>query len=97
MDVKPSKGLKVTVNAAREAVFGEESVAISKVALPSGPARDGVLTGTVLAGFCEVEMPGLDGKKHWYPVGDLKGEKGEQVVEDEIKIEIEEDEGPEEE
>jgi hypothetical protein len=50
------------------------------------------MTGLTLAGFCEVEMSKLDGKKHWYPIGDLVGERGETVVEDEITIE-EEDAG----
>lgn len=91
MELKPSKGLKVFVNAQREAVFGDESVAIRKVSLPNDGSRAGVLTGTALAGFCEVEMPALDGKKHWYPVDDLSGEHGEQIVEEEIKIDEEED------
>jgi hypothetical protein len=92
LEVKPSKGLKVFVSAQREAVFGDESLAVKKVSLPDDGRRAGVLTGTTLAGFCEVEMPSLDGKKHWYPVGDLTGEHGEQVVEEEIQIDEEEDE-----
>ena len=97
MEVKPTKGLKVKVNAKREAIFEEESISVKNVSLPNDGTREGVLTGTTLAGFCEVEMPRLDGGKHWYPVGDLLGEGGEQVVEEEIKIELDEDEGPEEE
>ena len=97
LEVKPSKGLKVFVNAQREAVFGDESVGVSKVSLPHDGRRAGVLTGTTLAGFCEVEMPSLDGKKHWYPVGDLTGEHGEKVVEEEIQIDEEEGEGEDEE
>lgn len=84
------------VNAQREAVFGEESVAVKKVTLSNDGSRAGVLTGTTLAGFCEVEMPSLDGKKHWYPVEDLSGENGEQIVEEEIQIDEEEDDESEE-
>ncbi|HME19117.1 MAG TPA: hypothetical protein VKF15_05245 [Nitrososphaerales archaeon] len=91
MDVKPSKGLKVRVNAHREAVFGEESVAVSKVSMPDDGSRMGVLTGTTLAGFCEVQMPALDGNKHWYPLEELTGEHGEAIVEDEVPIEEEAD------
>jgi hypothetical protein len=91
MDIKPSKGVKVVVNAQREAVFGDESVSIRKTSLDGGP-RVGEMTGLTLAGFCEVEMPNLDGKKHWYPIGDLVGERGETVVEEAIAIE-EEDAG----
>ena len=36
MDVKPSKGLKVKVSAAREAIFGEDGVEVKKVTVPSG-------------------------------------------------------------
>ena len=96
MEVKPSKGIRVFVNAQREAVFGDESVAIRKVSLPDDGSRKGVLTGTTLAGFCEVEMPALDGKRHWYPVDDLSGENGERIVEEEIQIDEIEDEEPEE-
>ena len=91
MQVKPSKGLKVRVNAGREAVFGEESVTVTKVSIPNDGSRAGVLTGATLAGFCEVEMPALDGNRHWYPVGDLIGEHGEEIVEEEIRLD-EEDE-----
>ena len=86
MELKPAKGLKVRVNAQREAVFEEEGVAVRRVDLPNGKGRVGVLSGVTLAGYCEVEMPGLDGKKHWYPVDSLLGENGEKVVEEEIQI-----------
>jgi hypothetical protein len=91
MELKPSKGVKVVVNAQREAVFGDEFVSIRKISFNDGP-RIGEMTGLTLAGFCEVEMPKLDGKKYWYPIGDLVGEHGETVVEEEITIE-EEDAG----
>jgi hypothetical protein len=55
MELKPSKGVKVRVNAQREAIFGDESVTIQKVAINDG-SRIGVMTGQVLAGYCEVEM-----------------------------------------
>jgi hypothetical protein len=86
MELKPAKGLKVKVNAKREAIFGDEAVAVKKVTLPDGKGKTGVMTGTTLAGYCEVEMPGLDGQKHWYPIGELQGEKGENIVEEEIVI-----------
>jgi hypothetical protein len=88
MEIKPSKGVKVLVNAQREAIFGDESVSIQKISLNDGH-RVGTMTGITLAGFCEVEMAKLDGKKHWYPIGDLVGEHGESVVEEEIEIEEE--------
>ncbi|MDV3278570.1 MAG: hypothetical protein LYZ69_08950 [Nitrososphaerales archaeon] len=87
MELKPTKGLKVKVNARREAVFGEESVAVKKVALPDGKGMSGIMTGVTLAGYCEVEMPGLDGQRHWYPIDELLGEKGEKVVEEVLVIE----------
>lgn len=96
MEVKPSKGLKVKVNAQREAVFGDESVTINRVSIPGDGNRMGTLTGVTLAGFCEVEMQALDGKRHWYPIGDLSGERGEQIVEDEIQIDEAEDDVQEE-
>jgi hypothetical protein len=96
MELKPSKGLSVVVNAQREAIFGDESVNIEKISLEDGN-RVGVMTGQVLAGFCEVEMQKLDGKKHWYPIDDLAGEHGEKIVEEEIPIEIPEDDDSEEE
>ena len=96
MELKPSKGLKVSVNAQREAIFGDESVTVQNVTLNDG-SKIGVMTGLVLAGYCEVEMQKLDGQKHWYPIDDLAGEHGEKIVEEEIPIELDEDEGPEEE
>ncbi len=94
MEVKPSKGVKVVVNAQREAIFGDESVSIRKIVLNDG-LRVGKLTGLTLAGFCEVEMPKLDGKRHWYPIGDLVGEHGEIVVEEEMPAEEEDASDPE--
>jgi hypothetical protein len=91
MELKPAKGLKVIVNAHREAIFGDEAVDIQQVTLPDG-SNSGVMTGNVLAGFCEIEMQKLDGRKHWYPIGDLKGENGENLVEEEIPIEMDEEE-----
>ncbi len=86
MELKPTKGLKVTVNAQREAIFGEESVSVQRIALDE-KNRSGVMTGMVLAGFCEVDMQKLDGKKHWFPLDDLVGEHGEKIVEEEIPVE----------
>ena len=88
MELRPSKGLKVFVNAQREALFGDESVSIQRITLDDGN-RVGVMTGLTLAGFCEVDMHKLDGRKHWYPVDDLAGEHGEKIVEEEIPIELE--------
>ena len=96
MELKPSKGLKVQVNAQREAIFGDESVSVQKITM-NGGSKVGTLTGRTIIGFCEVEMPELDGHNHWYPVDDLTGEHGEKIVEEEIPIDLEEDEGPEEE
>ena len=96
MELKPSKGLKVVVNAHREAIFGDESDSVQNVEITNG-ANAGVMTGRTLIGFCEVEMQMLDGRYHWYPVDDLAGEHGERIVEEEIQIEMPEDEGPEEE
>jgi len=96
MELKPSKGLKVIVNARREAIFGDESVSVQNVKIADG-ASLGVMTGRTLIGFGEVEMHKLDGGNHWYPIDDLTGEHGEKVVEEEIPIEMPEDEGPEEE
>jgi len=87
LDLKPTKGLKVSVNAKREAIFGDESVAIQEVALENGQ-RTGVMTGIVIAGYGEVEMAGLDGRRHWYPVEDLSGENGEKIVEEEIPVDM---------
>jgi hypothetical protein len=94
MELKPAKGLKVKVGARREAVFGDEAVSVKNVKLPDGKSSEGVMTGTTLAGYCEVEMPGLDGQRHWYPVDSLAGERGEKIVEEEIVID---DEGNDEE
>ncbi len=98
MELRPSKGLKVHVNAQREAIFGDESVSVQKITLNDG-VRMGVMTGRTLIGFCEVEMQKLDGRAHWYPIDDLTGENGEKIIEEEIPIELDEegDEGPEEE
>ncbi|HUI24226.1 MAG TPA: hypothetical protein VLY82_07555 [Nitrososphaerales archaeon] len=96
MELKPSKGLKVIVDAHREAIFGDESVSVNNVKIDNG-ANVGVMTGRTLIGFCEVEMQKLDGSNHWYPIDDLTGEHGEKIVEEEIPIEMPEDEGPEEE
>jgi hypothetical protein len=96
MELKPSKGLKVHVNARREAIFGDESVAVQQVTIADG-TNLGVMTGRTLIGFCEVEMQKLDGRNHWYPVDDLTGEHGEKIVEEEIPVELDEDGGPEEE
>jgi hypothetical protein len=95
MDLKPTKGLKVKVMAQKEATFGDEAVSVTKVQLPEGKARNGIMTGVTLAGYCEIEMPGLDGRKHWYPVESLVGEKGEKIVEEEIVVEEEEDDADE--
>jgi hypothetical protein len=96
MELKPSKGLRVIVNAHREAIFGDESVSVQSVNISNG-ANLGVLTGRTLIGFCEVEMQKLDGRNHWYPIDDLTGNNGEKIVEEEIPIEMPEDGGPEEE
>lgn len=96
MELKPTKGLRVVVDAEREAIFGDESVSVQKAALTDGN-RKGVMTGLVLAGFCEVEMQKLDGKKHWYPIEKLSGEKGEKIVEEEIVAESELEPGDDEE
>ncbi len=96
MELKPSKGLKVRVNAHREAVFGDESVAVQQTTIGNG-ANLGVMTGKTLIGFCEVEMQKLDGHNHWYPIDELTGEHGEKIVEEEIPIDLDEDEGTEEE
>ena len=87
MEVKPAKGVKVNCTPTKEAVFGEDGVEVKKASLPAGKHRMGVLTGRTLAGFAEVEMAALDGKKHWYPTDEMLGEKGEKVVEEEIVIE----------
>lgn len=86
MEIKPTKGVKVRVETQREAIFGDEAVDIRTIKLPPGGSRVGILTGVTLAGYCEVEMPSLDGRKHWYPIDGLSGERGEKLVEDEIQI-----------
>ena len=96
MELIPSKGLKVRFGARREAIFGDESVSVQPVTIGNG-ANLGVMTGRTLIGFCEVEMQKLDGHNHWYPVEDLAGEHGEKIVEEEVPVEMDEDEGPEEE
>lgn len=96
LELKPARGVKVKVNAQREAIFGDESVSVERATLNDG-ARAGVMTGRTLVGFCEVEMPKLDGHNHWYPIEDLLGEHGEKIVEEEIPMELDEDEGPDEE
>jgi len=88
MDIKPSEGLKVNVHPSKEAVFGEDGVEVKNASLPSGKACSGVLTGRTLAGFAEVEMGPLDGKRHWYLIEEMLTEKGERVVEEEIVIEV---------
>ena len=93
MEVRPAKGLKVNCNPSKEAIFGEEGVEVKKATISAGKGRAGVLTGRTLAGFAEVEMEGLDGKKHWYPTDELLTDKGEKVVEEEIVIEVPADEG----
>jgi hypothetical protein len=93
MDARPVKGLKVDCDPTKEAIFGEEGVEVKKTSLPSGKNRLGVLTGRTLAGFAEVEMETLDGKKHWYPTEEMLTEKGEKVVEEEIVIEEPADDG----
>jgi hypothetical protein len=92
MEVKPSKGIVVDCNPTREAVFGEDGVEMKKASLPAGNPRRGVLTGRTLAGFAEVEMESLDGKKHWYSTEEMLTDKGEKVVEEEIVIEESSDE-----
>ncbi len=94
MDLKPAKGIKVFVSAQREAILGDESVGIQKVSLNDGN-KVGLMTGLALAGFCEVEMSKLDGRKHWYPIDDLAGEHGERIVEEEIPLEEEGEQGEE--
>ncbi len=93
--------MNVRVSASREAIFGEEGVEVRKVAPQEFENGVGLLTGRTLIGYCEVEMPSLDGGKHWYPVDQLRGEKGETIKEEEIPIDLQEasseDEGAEEE
>ncbi len=96
MDVKPAQGLRVNCSPTKEAIFGEDGVEVKKTSVPSGKHRSGVLTGRTLAGFAEVEMGELDGKKHWYPTDEMLTDKGEKVVEEEIVIEEPADGGEEE-
>jgi hypothetical protein len=91
MDVKPSKGLKVKVNAAREAVFGEDGVEVKKVKPQAGKKATGTMTGRTLVGYAEVETDGPESSKHWYPVEQLTTEKGDTIVEEEIVVEIKDD------
>lgn len=91
MELKPAKGIRVKVNATREALFEDESVSVKKVAFKDEKSKTGTLSGVTLAGFCEVEMPQLDGKKHWYPIDQLVGENGDALVEEEIPIDVSED------
>jgi len=93
MEVRPAKGLSVNCNPTKEAIFGEDGVEVKKASVPAGKHRLGVLTGRTLAGFAEVEMTGLDGKKHWYPTDEMLTDKGEKVVEEEIVIEEPADDG----
>ena len=93
MEIKPAAGMKVKVNAQREAIFGDESVSVQRIVMQG--AKPGVMTGHTLVGFAEVDMQGMDGKKHWYPIEDITGEHGERFVEEEIPVEM--DEGDDEE
>jgi hypothetical protein len=95
MEVRPAKGLKVNCSPTKEAVFGEDGVEVKKSTIPADKHRLGVLTGRTLAGFAEVEMAALDGKKHWYPTDEMLTDKGEKVVEEEIVIEEPADDGEE--
>lgn len=96
MEVKPAKDLKVNCNPTKEAIFGEDGVEVKKASVPAGKHRMGVLTGRTLAGFAEVEMAALDGKKHWYPTDEMLTDKGEKVVEEEIPIEVPADDADDE-
>jgi hypothetical protein len=87
METKPSKGMKVKVNAQREAIFGDESVSVQRVVMNNGN-NAGVMTGRTLVGFVEIE--GNDGHKHWFPIEDLTGEQGERFVEEEIPVDMDE-------
>ena len=93
MEVRPANGVKVNCNPTKEAIFGEDGVEVKKATLPSGKQRLGVLTGRTLAGFAEVEMGALDGKKHWYSTEEMLSDKGEKIVEEEIVIEEPADDG----
>jgi hypothetical protein len=95
MEVKPGKGIIVDCNPTREAIFGEDGVEMKKASIPAGKVRLGVMTGRTLAGFAEVEMESLDGKKHWYSTEEMLTDKGDKVVEEEIVIEEPADDGEE--
>src|SRR5690242_11865392 len=90
MEVKPTQGIKVKVNATREALFGEEGVEIKKIAPPQETHNLGVLTGRTLVGYCEVEMAALDGQKHWYPIDQMRAENGDTLKEEELPIPVDE-------
>jgi len=90
---KPEKGMKVVIKADREAIFGEEEVSVKKFFIPEGKKVTGTLTGNIIAGYCEVENTSIDGGRHWFPVDQLYTEKGEQLEEEEIPVNIE-DESP---
>jgi hypothetical protein len=94
METKPTKGLKVKVNAQREAIFGDESVSVQRIVQNDG-SKSGVMTGRTLVGFAEVDS--ADGHKHWFPIEDLAGEHGEKFVEEEIPVDMDagDDEEPE--
>jgi hypothetical protein len=96
MEVRPAKDLKVSCSPTKEAIFGEDGVEVKKATIPNDKHKLGVLTGRTLAGFAEVEMTALDGKKHWYPTEEMLTDKGEKVVEEEIVIEEPADGGEEE-
>jgi hypothetical protein len=91
MELKPEKGIRVKVRPTKEAVFGEEEVTVNDVGFPKDASRDGILTGNTLAGYCEVEMLALDGKRHWYPIDEITGENGEKLVEESVEAETDED------
>ncbi len=88
MNVKPAKGIRVNCNPTKEAIFGEDGVEVKKTSISAEKHRVGVLTGRTLAGFAEVEMEAMDGKKHWFLTDEMLTDKGERVVEEEIPIDI---------
>ena len=96
MEVRPSGGVKVKINATREAVFGEDGVEVRNVSPPNATSNSGILTGRTLVGYCEVEMPSLDGRAHWYPIEQTVGENGERIKEEELPLDVEEGEDDEE-
>lgn len=91
MGQKPEKGSKVVVKATKEAVFGEDEVKIKKITVPEGKKVTGLLTGNVIAGYCEVENTSLDGEKHWFPIEQLYTLEGEQLEEENVPLDISED------